>query len=110
MSLTTNSRPAEPTSSLEPPQQQAGRSLADPPDPVHERFGDDTLRLLSPILGLELPPDLPEFAELIEHHPIRSARPSGIRFPDMLEVAKWYCDAKGGEWRKLGEQIDIAAG
>ncbi len=98
----TSAPPVDRISSSCPSRGTGGEAV----DPVHELFGDDTLRLLSPILGCDLPPTLPELAELIEHHPIRSARPGGVLFLRMLEVVKWYCDAKDGEWRKLRRQVD----
>jgi len=84
----------------------ASQTSPSSPDPVHERFGDDALRLINPFLRCRSAPTIEEFDRLMAGHRFRSARPGGVNYRRALESVARFCFFRGGSWEELGAELN----
>ncbi|MEM7475957.1 MAG: hypothetical protein AAF483_13270 [Planctomycetota bacterium] len=70
-------------------------------DSVHQRFNDNQLRMLSPILGLVSAPGPQELEHLIETHPMATCRPGGCAFYVLIDLVERFCELRSAEWKEL---------
>ena len=70
-------------------------------NPVHECFTDDQLQLLGPFLKCSEPPTDTSLVQILEHHPVRVARPGSNYERFTLETLIQYCSRIGSGWNVL---------
>ena len=70
-------------------------------NPVHECFTDDQLQLLGPFLKCSEPPTDTSLVQILEHHPVRVARPGSDYEQFTLETLIQYCSRMGPGWNVL---------
>lgn len=70
-------------------------------NPIHECLTDDQLQLLGPFLKYTEPPTDMSLVQILEHHPVRVARPGSEYEQFTLETLIQYCSRMGPGWNDL---------